>query len=212
MENLEKKGKEALALGEKGCEQNTQSAPEACLEIRGLEETASFFNKSPATIKSWINDTSNPCPVIEKGGNGVAYKLDLRAVAKWLQERDERNLKRLEEQAELDNQLKLELLGGEEALPGFEGKGKLSARERAEVLRAEIDKTKLAQLRRELVNANEVKLKVSEALSLVSMQIRSLPDQLGRTLGWNEDDRQVSIEYLEDALNDLADKVATIGL
>jgi len=53
-------------------------------EIRGLEETARFFEVSVPTIKSWIVDGY---AVKQKGGNGVAYQVELRKVAKWLKDR-----------------------------------------------------------------------------------------------------------------------------
>ena len=80
----------------------------------------------------------------------MAYKFDLHKVAAWRRDRDDADAKAAEERRERDVQLKLELLG-DDALAD-EGDGPMTPRQRAEYLRAELDRVKLAKHRRELVS------------------------------------------------------------
>lgn len=175
-------------------------------EIRGLEETARFFEVSVPTVKSWIVDG---CPVKQKGGNGVAYQVELRKVAKWLKDRQDHRDQSEADQAARDAQLKLELLG-EDQLPEI-GDGKLSNKGRAEAIKAELDKIKLAQLRRQLVSADEMRLELVDLFQEIRDRLRVLPDDLARDFDLSEDQAQAMLDSIDDFLNDLADKMETMG-
>ena len=175
-------------------------------EIRGLEETARFFEVSVPTVKSWIVDG---CPVKEKGGNGVPYKLDLRRVAKWRKDQDEERERLDAEQAARDEQLRLELLGDDQ-LPDIDGE-KLSKRAQNDALQAELSKIKIAQLRRQLVNADEMRLSLTELFKEIRDRLRLLPDDIARDFGLEEEVAQTMLDNIDDFLNDMADKLETLG-
>ncbi|MCM0018421.1 MAG: terminase small subunit [Tagaea sp.] len=167
---------------------------------RGLEETARFFDVSVPTVRAWIQDG---CPVVERGGNGVAYKLDLVAVSNWKKTRDGERARIEAEQAERDSQLRLELLG-DKSLAKADGEGGLSKSEQASALAAEVSRTKLAQLRRELMPADEAKLKVTEAFGVLRDRIRTMPDQIAGELGLTEPQVERMLDLIDDYLDDTA--------
>jgi phage terminase Nu1 subunit (DNA packaging protein) len=175
-------------------------------DLRSLAEAATFFGVSQPTVRKWIE---TGCPVAEKGASGVAYKLDLRAVAEWRdgERRAEEDAERLK--AERDSQLRLELLGGQ-ALTIDEGNASLSPRARADALQAEVAATKLAQLRRSLVEAEPMKLYLSEVLATLKTRLRQIPDTAAPEMGLT-DAQQVRLgELIDDALNDTADALETL--
>ena len=185
--------------------------PEKAPEIRGLDETARFFKVTAPTVRAWIKDPDDPCPVVKMGGNGVPYELDLRAVAAWKRARDERRQALSEEQAARDAQLAMDLLG-DDMLPDGDGAdaGPMSARQRADYLRAEMDKVKLAEKRGELVRAADVRAVLSEAFAVLREQLRSLPDTLALDHGWDDAVAESVLASVDDALNDLADNLSQL--
>lgn len=171
-------------------------------EVRSLDETARFFGVSAPTVKAWITDG---CPVEKKGSNGVAYELDLRAVHAWRQERAEADEREAAERMARDHQLKLEFLG-DGALIAGEGET-LSRRAQADVLRAEFDRTKLAQLRLELVSAADVKFELTAIFGEIRDRIRGLPDEMQRELGIDDETATRMQDKVDTLLSDLADKL-----
>lgn len=173
-------------------------------EVRNLEETARFFSLSVPTMKSWVE---RGCPVVKRGGNGVAWEFDLRAVADWVDGWRRQETEDAENRATRDAQLKLELLGGD-VLPDPVGSGGvLSSKARAEALKAELDKVKLGQLRRDLVRADEVRDDLAQILATVRDRLLVLPDDLGRRFGLSHDQVEEAEEMMHDLLNDLADSI-----
>lgn len=43
-------------------------------------QVAEFFDVSLPTVETWIR---KGCPIVERGGKGIGYVLDLREVARW---------------------------------------------------------------------------------------------------------------------------------
>ncbi|MBF0270330.1 MAG: DUF1441 family protein [Alphaproteobacteria bacterium] len=186
----------------------TNKSPEAP-EIRNLSETARFFGITDPTLKRWIEDG---CPVEKKGGNGVSWELDLRKVADWRRGLEAEEQRKLLDRAESDAQLRLELLGGDQ-LPEFTddgGLGKLSARGRAEIIRAEMDKVKLSQLRRTLVPADEVRADQVRLFALIRDRMRSLPDDLGHRFGLMPEQVDEALHMIDEMLDDLATDIESM--
>lgn len=171
-------------------------------EYRSIDEAAKFFGVSDVTMRRWIQDG---CPVVEHGGNGVPYKLDLRAIHDWRQGRIAADAEDKRSKAERDAQLKLELLGGD-ALTVAGEKAQLSPRERAEALAAEINATKLAELRGELVRVAPLEADLTQAWREFRDRLLALPDELARELSLSKAQTDALQDRLEDALNDLADR------
>lgn len=176
-------------------------------DLRSLAETAGFFGVSQPTIRRWID---GGCPVAEKGSNGVAYKLDLHAVAAWRS--DQRAAEDAAEQArsERDAQLRLQLLGSD-ALTVQPDAPALTAKQRADALAAEVARTKLAQLRRELVSAEETALLLSDALATIKARLRQLPDVLAGEMHLAEAQVVRMGDLIDEALSDAADAVERLA-
>lgn len=184
--------------------QNTPAAP----EIRNLDETSRFFSITVPTLKRWIEDG---CPVEKRGGNGVSWELDLRRVADWRRLQVEDEQKKALDRASTDEQLRLELLG-DDSLPDISAGdiGKLSARGRAEIIRAEMDKVKLAQLRRDLVRAEEVRADQARIFALIRDRLRTLPDNIGARFGLQTDQVDEALSMIEELLDDLATDIESM--
>jgi terminase small subunit / prophage DNA-packing protein len=173
-------------------------------DLRNLEETARFFDVSKPTVTDWI---AKGCPVEQKGGNGVAYELCLQDVKAWLD--DQRGIaeQAAADRARRDAQLKLQLLGDDNLAGEDAG---LSARATADIYLAEVNRMKLAQMRRELVPADDVQFRLAQILTELKNNLRAMPDQLGKDLGL--DDRTIDrmIELVDDYLTDTADAIEKI--
>jgi phage terminase Nu1 subunit (DNA packaging protein) len=173
-------------------------------DVRGLDETARFFEVTAPTVRAWIQAG---CPVIERGGHGVPYKLSLRAVATWRKDRTAEEERQAEERAALDNQLRLELLGGE-SLAGADQAG-LSPKQRADLLQEEMNRIKLARERGELVRAEDLRTEIADAFSLIRERLRAIPDQLARKYARSDEEIEVCRGIIDEALVDLADALST---
>jgi len=175
-------------------------------EIRSLREAATFFEVSTPTVQGWIRDG---CPIVEGGRPGVAYKLDLKEVVDWRRDRADAEVKAAEERRERDAQLKLELLG-DDAIAD-DGDGPMTPKQRADYLRAELDRVKLAVQRRELVPADEIIEALTDAQALARERIRGIPDAIAERLGLTEDDTAGVLDLIDEILDDLADEFAEIS-
>lgn len=169
-------------------------------DLRSLGETASFFAVSVPTLRRWIE---GGCPVAERGSSGVAYKLDLRAVAEWRRGQREADAEAERQRAERDAQLRLELLG-DQALTVQDGEA-LTPRQRADALQEELARTRLAVLRRELTSAEEMKLDLGDALAMLKTRLRQIPDVVAPDIGLSEPQAARLGDLIDEALNDAAD-------
>ncbi len=175
-------------------------------ELRSLEETARFFDISVPTLRAWIKDG---CPVDQHGGNGVAYRLDLLKVGAWRRSREQAQRQEAEQRAARDQQLRMDLLGSE-AL-GANDETTLTATARAAAMREELDRTKLAELRRELVSAADTKLLMAQVFGQLRMKIRNIPDELGDEFGLTEAQQEAMLDRIDEALTDIADSIEAIA-
>lgn len=175
-------------------------------DLRSLADTATFFGVSQPTVRRWIDAG---CPVAEKGSNGVAYQLDLAAVAAWRRDQDAAADAEAQARAERDAQLRLELLGPE-ALTVQPDAPALTARQRADALQAEFARTRLATMRRELVPAEPMALALSEVLALLKQRLRQIPDALAPELGLTDAQSSRMLLLIDDALNDAADAIEAL--
>lgn len=174
--------------------------------VRTLEETARFFDVSVPTVREWI---AKGCPVVERGGNGRAYRVDLRAVHQWREAQREEERQAEQRKAQTDAQLRLELLGGDE-LPDPETGDILTPKQRQEYLKAEVEKTKLAQQRRELVKAAEMGLAISQAFGELKQRLQVLPDELAKYHGWDEEQTAQALELVNEVLEDASNTLSQL--
>jgi phage terminase Nu1 subunit (DNA packaging protein) len=168
-------------------------------DLRTQEETARFFGVSVPTVKRWIADG---CPVVEKGSNGVAYRLSLRAVADWRKAREEAERAAEEAKAAADAQLAMELLGGDAVAEPTAG---LSGRQKGELIRAELDAIRLGRERGELVRFEDARSHIARAGHQLTTAVRTLPDALAGEFGWSEEVTAKVVTYVDNVLNDFAD-------
>lgn len=170
-------------------------------DLRSLADVAAFFGVSQPTVRRWIDAG---CPVAERGSSGVAYKLDLRGVSAWRQDQQRAEDEAQQARAERDAQLRLELLGAD-ALTVQPDAAALSHRQRADALQAEVARTKLAQMRRELLPAEETALALAEALGLLKTRLRQIPDLIAPELGLTDAQVARVSDLVDEALGDCAD-------
>lgn len=182
--------------------------PGGQVELRGLQETARLFGISAPTLREWIIEG---CPVYEQGSNGVAYKLNIYDVRAWKAARDGERAEADAAQAVRDAQFAFELLGDDQ-LPDPTGAvgGRLSSKQRAELMRAEKDKIEIATRRRELVRAADVAGDLTRAFALLSARLLSMPDRLGTEFGLDDEAVEKLRERMGDALNDAADEIGDL--
>jgi phage terminase Nu1 subunit (DNA packaging protein) len=174
-------------------------------DLRNIEETARFFDVTPPTVRAWIGDG---CPVYRKGSNGVGYALSLRAVAGWRQGKADEAEREAEAKAKQSAQLALELLG-DDGLAG-EDAVRLTPKQQAEALAAELARVRLAKERGELVRAASVQLDLLRALTLIRDRVRALPDRLATALGWREEEASRCVAEIDNFLEELAAEGAQI--
>lgn len=179
-------------------------ASDAAADLRGLAEAASFFGVSQPTLKRWIDAGA---PVAERGSNGVSYRLSLRAIADWRRGQAEAETAEAEERAARDAQLRLELLGGTALTAGDAGAAALTPAQRAAALQEEVARTKLAQLRRELVPAEEEALALGETLAALKTRLRQIPDVAAPELGLDAAGMGRLAALIDDALAETADAI-----
>ena len=176
-------------------------------DLRSLAETAAWFQVSQPTLRRWIDAG---CPVAEKGSNGVAYKLDIRAVHDWREGQRQAEDEAERARAERDAQLRLELLGSEALTVGADVAA-LSPKQRADALQAEVARTKLAQMRRELVPAEPLALLLSEALAALKTRLRQIPDVAAADLRLDQHQADRLTTLIDEALQDAADALERLA-
>lgn len=174
-------------------------------DVRSLREAAQFFGVTAKTMSDWIR--LQGCPVVKGGQPGVAYEVSLRQVAAWRDGLEAEAKARDEAKAEADAQLKMELLG-EGALIDGDGTGRpMSARDRKAWIETEISRARLAEMRRELVPAADVRAALVEAMGQLRNGLLALPDRAGEKLGLEEADIAILAAEVNALLSDMADQI-----
>lgn len=171
------------------------------LYIRGLEETALLFRFSVPTIRTWI---AKGCPVVQEGGQGRAYELDVRAVSDWLRACGYAAGVMDKRRQENDEQLRLELLGTDALDQPHDGSRRMSPTMKKELLQAEVASVKLAEKRRQLVSADAVLLEWTRSNSMMRDRLRQLPDMLQRQFGLSDEQTTAAMDVIDDTLAEVA--------
>jgi excisionase family DNA binding protein len=156
------------------------------------EEAAETFSVSLPTVDRWIRSGGDSF-VAEYGGNGRPYRIDAAKLKAWREGR-------VAEEAEIERQrqarrqqLEMELTGG--AVGAAESE--LSAEQRLKVWQSELMADKLRRERGELVEVSRAEQAYEERLKLIADFLRSLPDALGRRLGWDVETTMLCAETIE---------------
>lgn len=176
--------------------------------LRSLKETARFFDVSEPTIQSWLEDG---CPFVDKGGQGKAWKLDLRAVKDWLDAREAEQAAARERRAAEDKQLAMELLGGTATTLGGAQASKLSPKDTRDLYQAEQARANIAKMRGELVPASDMQSKLSHTMRFLRDELLQIPDRLGREHGLSTEQVEAIEASVERALVDTSKRLAELS-
>lgn len=176
-------------------------------DLRSLAETAAFFGVSHPTLKRWLDAGA---PIAERGSNGVPYQLSLQALAEWRRGQKDAETEEAAQKAERNNQLRLELLGGAALTGAGQLEVALSPVQRAAALAEEVSRTRLAQLRRELVPAEDMALALGVVLAELKTRLRQIADVAAPELGLAEAQQARLAEIVDEALGDCADRLAEV--
>lgn len=177
-------------------------------EIRTLEGAAAFFKVALPTMRDWVSKPD--FPVVEAGGQGKPYRIDLREAAAWHKARLEREVADRETRAERDEQLRFELFG-EDRLDEPEEMRKLSPAEREAWHRGEVQRVKLAEMRGDLVNATELKLDLAAMGAHLRDRLRALGDTVAEAADLEPAQTDTINEAVDQVLEDLADELERMG-
>jgi terminase small subunit / prophage DNA-packing protein len=143
-------------------------------------EVAEFFSISMPVLEKWIREGM---PVIQKGGRGIGWVIDLRAVAEW------RYTARL-----ASGQIDPETLPPGERKQWYDGEAK------------RID---LAVSARELIRASELEEEIATAYASIAQTMLSLPDWLERRAGISPEQAEECEAVIHEAMTGLSDRLQT---
>ncbi|TYB83985.1 DUF1441 family protein [Oceaniovalibus sp. ACAM 378] len=139
------------------------------------EEMAAALNTTVNTLGKWIKDDM---PVAQAGGLGKAYILRLSHCWAWKQARDVGERQRRDHNANQISMLQAQFLGLDRENP----LAALSAKERAALAAADIQHSRAMQLRRQLVQLDDVVDLMESVFAIVRDKIEAMPDVLEREL------------------------------
>lgn len=145
-------------------------------------QAAEFFDVTLPTIDAWIRKGA---PVVQRGARGVSWVLDLRAIAEWL-------YGGRAEGSEADP----EAMAPSDRKAWYEGE----ARRRELMVEA-----------KELIPAADVEQTVATAFAAIAQDVRAIPDNLERRHGIAPDVAEAVEAVLFDALDSLADRLASFA-
>ncbi len=138
-------------------------------------EIAAAFCVSLPTINDWIR---RDCPVMQTGGRGIAWKLDVFEVYAWR-------------------------FGVGESYDEDTDPDKMPPKERLDWYRGEREKTKDGQDKLKLLPAVEYETDLSASLKVVAMTLESLPDTIERDAGIDGN----AVELVQATIDRLREKL-----
>ena len=169
-------------------------------DIRKLDDAAAYFDVSIPTFKRWLKQDG--FPIVQAGGRGRGYRLDVIAIEKWKDLQDKADGILEGEEANQDDLIRHEILGAD-ALPLIGGKN-ASAKGRSEILRAEKDTINIAVQRRQLVNAADMQEMQVAVFKDIKDMLRIMPDDIATEFHLSDEIRDAMLERIDTALNDAA--------
>lgn len=171
--------------------------------IANRKEAAKVFRISEPTLDRWIDDG---CPVVEKGGHGRSYMIDLDQVEAWrekvLEEAAVAQAEREKKLSEFQNQLDLDLGQNDED----QGRLKLTK----EYYETEAKRMDLEIRRGGLVRAGDVEKVFLDVFGMLSERLQSLPDYLERAAGLDAQTTILITEQVSAWQTELAQDLGTL--
>lgn len=145
-------------------------------------EVAEFFDVSIPSVEGWLR---RGCPVVQRGSRTIPWVFDLLEVAKW----------RITGQR-TDADIDPDTLPPSERKAWYEGESK---------------KRELQVRDRELIPAAEVEQVIATAFAAIAQDLRAIPDNLERRHGIDPAVAEAVEAALFEAMDALADRVATLA-
>lgn len=168
------------------------------------EDVAAALSVSVNTVAKWIK---LGMPVVEPGGQGRAYVLDLAECWAWKAERDAQDAARDGAAKKAVQDMQASFLG----LEGGQSDG-LSPLQRRQLAEADMVQSRAAQLRRQLVPLEEVREMLDDIFGIIREGVESLPDRLERVLDLDADEVELVTDTGRGLLGDMADRIAEAQL
>ncbi len=164
-------------------------------------EMASALNTSVNTISKWIS--SEKMPVAEEGGNGKAYVLRLSHCLAWKCARDDEERKRRAHSADQVAAMQASFLGLDISDP----RASLSAKERTALAQADIQHSRAMQLRRQLLQLDDVVELMESVFAMMRDKIEAMPDVLERELSLKPEEVAKVQRIGNDLLTSLVERI-----
>jgi len=143
---------------------------------------AEFFDVSMPTVDAWIR---RGMPIVQKGGKGVSWQIDLLAAAQWR--------------------------FGVQASGGSVDPESLEPMQRRAWYEGETKRRELQVRDRELIPAADVERVVATAFAALSSDIRAIPDNLERRHGIAGDVAEKVASALDEAMQSTSERLAELA-
>lgn len=143
---------------------------------------AEFFDVSMPTVDAWIR---RGMPIVQKGGKGVSWQIDLLAAAQWR--------------------------FGVQASGGSIDPESLEPMQRRAWYEGETKRRELQVRDRELIPAADVERVVATAFAALSSDIRAIPDNLERRHGVSGDVAEKVAAALDEAMQSTSERLAELA-
>lgn len=143
---------------------------------------AEFFDVSMPTVDAWIR---RGMPIVQKGGKGVSWQIDLLAAAQWR--------------------------FGVQAAGGSIDPESLEPMQRRAWYEGETKRRELQVRDRELIPAADVERVVATAFAALSSDIRAIPDNLERRHGIAGDVAEKVAAALDEAMQSTSERLAELA-
>jgi phage terminase Nu1 subunit (DNA packaging protein) len=138
-------------------------------------------------------------PVMQEGTNGQAYQFVLSECWAWVQERTADRKAHDARAQESVQQLRLQVLGGSLG----ESEMALTPKERGEIYAAEVNYTRLATERGQLIPRAEVTELLDHVLATVRSSVMGLPDRLSRDAGLTGRQAEQAVAVTDDLVAEI---------
>lgn len=137
---------------------------------------------APVSVDGWIR---RGCPVLERGGRGKQWVMDVIAVSEW--------------------RFGVHVGGGDL------DPEKLAPAERKQWYEGETRRRELQVRDRELIPSTEVEEAIITANAVVAQTLLSLPDNLERRAGLTPEQAEATEMAIHEAMHDLADRMSVFA-
>jgi hypothetical protein len=184
-----------------GVPDEKMNVAEIALAMRVSANTVAKWTATSVLASDW---TALPqFPVIEVGGPGRAYSIQLSHAWAWRQHRDGIETERSKSAARAIEAMQASFLN----LDPRDAEGGMTAKLRRELAEADFAYSKAATMRRRLVDIDEVQQVLESVFQIMRDGMESMPDRLERELGLKPDQVDLIVRLADDILREMADRI-----